>query len=150
MELHSRNSKTIVLIYTLIFHSLKSLFIIIENRVMLIVVPWGMPPWVCLHSDKVLSIHTAWVSISQKRLSNQIEQGPHRGVRIRPQVYGDLSYQIPLKSLKRRFRHRNFSNHQPRGQLVKDKQGHGLLTVLFWQIACGQYTRLLGVQISHW
>ena len=49
-------------------------------------------------------------SISQKRLSNQIEQGPHQGVRVRPQVYGDLSYQIPLKSLKRRFRHRNFSN----------------------------------------
>ena len=32
----------------------------------------------------------------------------------------------------------------------KDKQGHGLLTVLFWQIACGQYTRLIGVQISYW
>ena len=80
-------------------------------------------------------------SISQKRLSTQIEQDPHQGVRVRPQVYGDLSYQIPLKSLKRRFRHR---------KLVKDKQGHGLLTVLFWQIACGQYNRLLGVEISYW
>ena len=66
MQLHSRNSKTIVLIYTLIFHSLKSLFIITENRVMLILVPWGMLPWVCLHSGKVLSIHTASVLLVRK------------------------------------------------------------------------------------
>ena len=54
------------IIYTLIFHSLNSLFIIIENRVMLILVPWGMPPWVHLHSDKVLSIHTAWFLLVRK------------------------------------------------------------------------------------
>ena len=50
-ELCSRTSKTVVssTYLALTFQSLKSLFIIIENRVTSILVPWGMPPWVCFH-----------------------------------------------------------------------------------------------------
>ena len=68
MELCSRTSKTVVssTYLAVIFQSLKSLFIIIENRVTSILVPWGMPPWVCFHYDKVLPIHTAWVLLVRK------------------------------------------------------------------------------------
>ena len=110
MGLHSRNSKTIVLIYTLIFHSLKSLFIINWEQGNVHLSPLGYATMGVFTLRQGIIYTHSFGSISQKRLSNQIEQGPHQGVRVHPQVYGDLSYQIPLKSLKRRFRHRNFSN----------------------------------------
>ena len=48
----------------LMFQSLKSLFIIIENRVH--PSPLGYATMGVFHSDKVLPVHTAWVLLVRK------------------------------------------------------------------------------------
>ena len=69
-ELCSRTSKTVVssTYLALIFQSLKRVFIIIENRATSILVPWGIPPWVCF-----MGVFFHGFYWSEKTLSEKIE-----------------------------------------------------------------------------